>query len=254
MHNPRKQSAPGFLPRDTAYGRYIRQFTVQYYSNRSNTSKDGCMYKRNPHTVKPCRISIPHNSERKEYFLIPTSLWEDEVDLRPLQARGWIFQELMLALRILYLSEQQAYWQCRQLKACEVFPRGIPRYVTNKDVPSLQKLIQDRESYSNIGAAQGAWMKILVTYTNLSLSEPKDKLTALTGIIKRLEFVFSDQCIAGLWFSYLPQQLLWRSPRDITPNIMAEEKEKRSAYRALTWSWASTDRQMQLGPFDMHDS
>jgi hypothetical protein len=217
------------------------------------TSKDGCIYKRSLHTIKPCRINVrQRNGEQKELYLVPTSLWEDEVDFRPLQHRGWVFQELMLAPRILHLGLRQVYWQCHQLKACEVFPAGIPRYVTNKDVPSLVKLIDDRESHWNIAAAQIAWMKILVTYTSLKLSEPRDKLTALTGIIKRFELVFSDQCIAGLWYRYLPQQLLWRSPRDITSNTMAPEK--RPDYRAPTWSWASTDRQIQPGPFDMHDS
>jgi hypothetical protein len=216
------------------------------------TSKDGCMYQRHPNSVRPCRISLRRIDEQKEYYIIPTSLWEDEVDFRPLQDRGWVFQELMLAPRILHLSRRQIYWQCHQLKACEVFPGGIPRYVTSEEMPSLPKLIQDRESCSNIAAAQGAWKKILMTYTSLELSHSADKLNALLGVIKRLEVVFSDQCVAGLWSGYLPHQLLWRSSTNINRDIMT--LLERPSYRVPTWSWASTDRRMKSGSFHDHDS
>jgi len=216
----------------------------------ADVSKHGCMYERNPHTVKPCRISVQHQGRQKEYYLVPTTLWEDEVDLRPLQYRGWVFQELMLAPRLLHLSRRQIYWQCHQLKACEVFPSGIPHFMPRKDMPSLPKLVHDRESLSNMVAAQRAWEEILLTYTKLELSHPTDKICALLGVIKRLEVVLSDQCLAGLWSRYLPQQLLWRSPT--SSDIMANEGRKE--YRAPTWSWASTDRQIQSGPFNIPDS
>jgi len=215
----------------------------------ADISEAGCMYERNPYTVKPCRISIEHNGERKDSYLIPTSLWEEEVDFRPLQGRGWVFQELMLAPRILHLSRRQIYWQCHELKACEVFPGGIPLYVTRKDMPSLPKLIHDKGILSNIGVAQAAWEKILLTYTSLNLSLAEDKLNALMGVIKHMEVVLSDKCVAGLWSMHIPQQLLWRSP---SGNTMANEKRK--AFRAPTWSWASTDRQIQSGPFYVNDS
>lgn len=44
----------------------------------------------------------------------------------PLMKRAWVVQELLLAPRILHLTGTQLFWECYELNACEIYPRGLP--------------------------------------------------------------------------------------------------------------------------------
>ena len=46
--------------------------------------------------------------------------------------RAWALQERLLSHRLLYLCEEQLYWQCSSLKASSTFPRGLSSLVWEK--------------------------------------------------------------------------------------------------------------------------
>jgi hypothetical protein len=71
----------------------------------------------------------------------------------------------------------------------------------------------------------------------MALTNPDDKLVALSGIAKARAASFGDTYIAGMWRQELVHQLLWRT----NDNSI---KSRPVVYRAPSWSWASIERQV----------
>ncbi|KAF2248961.1 HET-domain-containing protein [Trematosphaeria pertusa] len=83
-----------------------------------------------------------------QYLLVDFVTWEAGVDWAPLNSRGWVVQERLLSARTLHFGEQQLFWECHELQACEVWPNGFPKEVdfeTNKVDESHHELVDDRQ-------------------------------------------------------------------------------------------------------------
>jgi len=53
-----------------------------------------------------------------------SNLWKDELESSPLLQRGWVFQERILAKRMLHFGQSQIIWECGELRASETLPKG----------------------------------------------------------------------------------------------------------------------------------
>jgi hypothetical protein len=89
-------------------------------------SSSSMFFDGNLKNMLPCSIELDIGGTRQHYQLFDGKLWEDEVTSAPLNYRGWVFQERMLARRVLHFGRRQLAWECRQLDAMEVFPNGLP--------------------------------------------------------------------------------------------------------------------------------
>jgi hypothetical protein len=69
------------------------------------------------------------------------------------------------------------------------------------------------------------------------MSDPNDKLIAISAISQRIGARVKLRYIAGLWDLETAAQLLWSS-RDAP-------KKRSEKYRAPSWSWASIDAQIE---------
>jgi hypothetical protein len=86
------------------------------------------------------------------------------------------------------------------------------------------------------------WYKIIADYTARSLSFPRDKLPAISGVAREISPFLPPppeldrpKYLAGLWCGpLLPLQLLW---------VPASKTKRCETYLAPSWSWASV-----LGP------
>jgi hypothetical protein len=76
------------------------------------------------------------------------------------------------------------------------------------------------------------WRYIVSDYTNMELTEQRDRLPAIAGVASQFEGLLGGRYLAGLWESALPGDLLWRMDRTA---------EYRQQYRAPSWSWASIE-------------
>jgi hypothetical protein len=76
-------------------------------------------------------------------------------------------------------------------------------------------------------------MKLLATYTGLKLTEGKDRLPALSGIVQNIMKLIGWKYFAGLWEPTLHFDLIWTTAGD--PNPRPE------GCLAPSWSWASID-------------
>lgn len=77
------------------------------------------------------------------------------------------------------------------------------------------------------------WMNIVELYTYRELSDELDRLPAISGIAQAWAQTSNDCYLAGLWKSHLPLGLLWSHEQPF-------RQDEFQAYRAPSWSWAST--------------
>lgn len=172
------------------------------------------------------------DTQPADYVLHEDILWKRHVLDAKLNSRGWVFQERLLAPRVLHFCRYQLFWECRELGACETSPEGISSRVSQGH--DMKKLWQIKASNAADFYLSFWYRQVLGHYTNMDLSVPSDKLIALSGIAKHIMPHTGDTYVAGMWRKSLGTHLFWitlTDPRTSRPQV----------YRAPTWSWASLD-------------
>ncbi|KAN0116743.1 HET domain containing protein [Hyaloscypha variabilis] len=177
----------------------------------------------------------------KSFYIVDPSFWEYRVMGAPLMKRAWVVQEQLLARRVLHFCQDQLYWECREKSACEAFPKQMPPCIMSggrfKDIAPKKEVIYrfpDLKGLENRWESRDkVWHRIIHHYSSAELTRKSDKEAALNGIVKMLEDVFDDTCVAGMWRKAVPFQLLWEIDKLST--------EPSEMYRAPSWSWLSID-------------
>lgn len=171
-----------------------------------------------------------------------------------LAARAWCLQERVLSRRILTFQEHHMSWTCALESHNDevVLPKpesllGAKNY--SSFLHTLQSVLdaspKDRKAATL--AANNAWYRLLSGYTRRSLTNPGDKLVAMSGIAEAMASATKDHYLAGLWRDSLPGGLLWipedSQPKDTSKIAPISEKAATlpETYRAPSWSWASLD-------------
>jgi hypothetical protein len=201
----------------------------------SSSSDGGCFRERNP-ILQDDTVSISDsNTYRRIYNRYAVS---DHFDGSPLLQRGWVVQERIMSRRFIHFGAEQVFWDCRELFASEVYPRGIPNVVAMKPsgitiklkIPSFH-LVED----SNKKRMHHFWLDIVAHYSGCGITMERDKLVAISGIAKRTKDVLEEEYHAGLWASKLPFDLSWfvRESGKVIPLP--------ASYQAPSWSWASVN-------------
>jgi hypothetical protein len=148
-------------------------------------------------------------------------------------------EEQLLARRALHFSQNEIFFECRELQASETFPAGLPPILGETDMDMEISIksnfaIFQMKPRQDIKEALGIWWHIVSIYTQCSLTYHKDKIIAISGIARDLKESFREsEYLAGLWDYNLPFQLLWtavgKRGGSTRPNV----------YVAPSWSWAS---------------
>ena len=169
--------------------------------------------------------------------------WYECVSQARLMDRGWVYQELSLAKRVVHFADQQLFWECNLFRASESQPRGrCPHghdYDGGGDHNRRKESLWGRYStaLSTRSDRQSHWRGIVGHYNQCRLTYATDKLPALSGLAecmaKLCGWEMTDY-LAGIWREGLPEALLWRAVR--RSNLTHS-----STYCAPSWSWASTD-------------
>ena len=77
------------------------------------------------------------------------------------------------------------------------------------------------------------WNTIVEHYSEKILTEESDRLIALYGVAQWIKQQHThDEYVAGMWKEHLLNQILWMTYKNL-------KKHRPTAYRALSWSWAS---------------
>jgi hypothetical protein len=176
-----------------------------------------------------------HNIGPSRVILIPSSRGHVE----PLVTRAWTLQETLLSRRILSYGSRQLRWYCG---LCGNHDGGVLGWDSpNWDsFQSLDERVSEhaRQPFeiSDILTTL-RWVEIVKQYTMRGMSEPSDKLIAISAVAQRLASRTEGRWgryYAGIWRERFFEQLLW--------SISEGEIAKRPVrYRAPSWSWAAID-------------
>ncbi|MCJ1282909.1 hypothetical protein MMC26_002235 [Xylographa opegraphella] len=194
----------------------------------------------------------PQTTYSDVHTFLDLELWKNGVEDAPLNSRGWVVQERVLAPRVLHFGFKQLYWECRALEACETFPNGFPNVLTGHPYkslhpfdPALQPVDPSASMLRWSGTTTTAfhvWDRVVAAYTSGALSRSTDKLVAISGIARELHPLMNSRYLAGLWEAQLPRQLLWVTARSpIGRKNSGTVGHQSIPYRAPSWSWAATD-------------
>ncbi|KAK8079274.1 hypothetical protein PG994_003081 [Apiospora phragmitis] len=151
-----------------------------------------------------------------EDLTIPSGYWTDEVQQGTLNKRAWVQQERLLSPRIIHFAHKHMIWDCAQLHAWELAPKGSWKAIEGSvGATSALKTGLSPLTHLDLG---DAWFSIIETYSRCKLTFKSDKLVAISGMAQILAARFGDQYLQGLWRTDLTAQLCWeaKGPREQT--------------------------------------
>ncbi|GKT49696.1 uncharacterized protein ColSpa_09877 [Colletotrichum spaethianum] len=158
----------------------------------------------------------------------------------PLTKRAWGFQERVLARRVLHFGSEQLGWECLEGFESEEgvrLPYRLPCVNPDPEVIAYidKKNKENQDLHHEMdrpASSLRVWPHLLSEYGPRELTNPADKLPAISGVAKTFSKILDDEYLAGLWRKSLIEDLCWQ-PLDCKPAS--------GGYRAPSWSWASVD-------------
>ncbi|KAJ4985659.1 hypothetical protein SVAN01_08834 [Stagonosporopsis vannaccii] len=154
--------------------------------------------------------------------------------VRPLEDRGWAFQERLLSHRVILFERQEIWWECHHSIACEC--SGIAddrRYTSGRKSHAYNKI----RASSSVQDLQRSWEQLVAEYKGKSLTKPSDIFPALQGLAKVMPSIMGSY-LAGHWSAALIHSLTWFNVFQVKrPPVQYE-------WRAPTWSWASSHQKI----------
>jgi hypothetical protein len=222
----------------------------------SSDSEGGLFRSRVPNLIQPQRLPLRWKARLGEdfqdgmYLIWPT--WRYNVDFAPLNKRGWVLQERVLAPRVIHFSNQ-IFWECPSTSACEIAPTGLPMMYCGGSklfyrtfMATLERFSDDHRDDCELQgrdlkeSARHTWWQLVSKYTECDLTNHNDILIAISGLAAIMEQALNDTYIAGLWCNTLFLDLLWSANGSITILLPSPPRSTRPRpLRAPTWSWAS---------------
>lgn len=228
----------------------------------NHSGDDGFLKERRLEVIEPFLIPDPESvSGSMTHVIGYDDFWCNSLLSNPLHNRAWVLQELQLSPRTIHFGEQ-IFWECREHKACEAYPTGIPEEFSNRRTKAWRQGEQvfnpksrvqlDRSEHSWQEArlfsqkeASEYWRTTVERYMECDLSYASDKLMAIQGLANKVHDTTGERYLAGLWDGPdLAESLLWYTPSRQQGNGQPSVKYPPGGLkgcRAPSWSWASLD-------------
>jgi len=194
-----------------------------------------------PHTQIPTGLF----SRRQIIHWPQHSESQPKVDHWALSKRAWTVQEELLSPRVVYYGPEEVIWQCNTSCKCQCGTIGdheFDKILYNPDASNgfLDKSLyasfinkdplSDLISRESLSSLDFLWHKIVVEYSSRQLTKEIDRLPALSGLSKQVQAA-GLALVAGVPPAYIHRWLMWRPSGVIA--------ERRPAFIAPSWSWAS---------------
>lgn len=203
---------------------------------------------RDPGALYPDDIDIRLNGRLIPHRVLDYRFWEKEVSHALINTRAWVFQERLLSPRVLHLGERQILWECENKDAAEIYPEDLPVDLSRSFKRFKGFTLDDAATAKASGDLRIYlyWAEIVKAYTACHLTFPSDRLIALSAVAKRMTGIHGDEYVAGMWRRYLERELIW------SVSVRHADRSPSSnwtppAYRAPSWSWASTEGNINPG-------
>ncbi|KAK0650749.1 heterokaryon incompatibility protein-domain-containing protein [Cercophora samala] len=256
-----QDSAVDWKTESSVMGKIYQHGRINIAASSSANSTGGLFFDRNPTLVKPFAL---YYHKDPHWYIFSRQV---DVDLarEPLNSRGWVFQERLLSRRTIHFTKHEIVWHCLE---CEASSDDFICRLTEEDEyyrhdgfddysdirPYIWLLTRRKEIDEEVmdktrSKLHDCWPELVRHYSACQLTRDQDKVAAILGLINQLEGPMQDSCLAGLWRSYMPGNLLWINQRErdsgiSPPNIDAQERAVQLI--APTWSWMSLNARANL--------
>ncbi|TGO57644.1 hypothetical protein BCON_0063g00010 [Botryotinia convoluta] len=207
----------------TVYGRS----SLNFAATAAPDGTIGCLFERDLSYTGPHKVEVKINHQKEIYNIVDMHLYRNNIANAALTRRAWAFQERILAPRTLHFAETQVFWECRSKQACETFPDTLPEAIC------AGPLYLSKHEFQS-------WSKIILVYTNCSLTNESDRLIAIGGVARQFQKKNGDKYFAGLWQARLKEQMCWYIDRYIT------KIPRENTWRAPSWSWAAVKQPVSI--------
>lgn len=197
---------------------------------------------------------------RRSYAHLPSPI-QNQLQVSPTLptlSRGWIYQERLLARRVLHFGPQELHWECMTESICQCRDTADNRDDdddrSSKHQPPSAASRKPEFSIDHWKRLESyqlsvAWHRLVENYTALNLSYERDIFPALSGIAQTFQTVKQSRYLAGLWQSSALLDLLWYPnppPFDFQQKNQQQQQQqlppwqhRPTPWRAPSWSWAS---------------
>lgn len=158
------------------------------------------------------------------------------IALSPIGARGWIFQELLLAQRVLYIYKGESVWQCHCLIETEYCGVSSTSNISlEPDIRGRTRAcsapIYDFNTLSRGGKSMHEWWRLMDDFLSRDFTKAEDTIPALAGLIDLWQTSTGDTSALGLWQNDLPIHMCWFS------DVQLSVSNRMSGYPS--WCWTS---------------
>ena len=176
-----------------------------------------------------------------------------------INSRGWTLQESLLSTRLLSYGTRGLRWSCLE----EAWSHGGPwgtkyeldmrlRWTDWRLKHHSSRIIKNEfeDGVRTRRTTMECWKVLVENYTQRRLTDPSDKLSALSGAAQRYQDILSrqqesTQYLAGLWLSDIIRQLLWMPAQNhvslVVPDRPLSNPIRYEELQAPSWSWTSLD-------------
>jgi hypothetical protein len=196
----------------------------------------------NPSPIPKCSVEIPFSVGGEEVgnvVLTPIqgiteeSYHYDPSTPEPINSRAWAFQETFLSCRRLIYSQYQLFWVCPAVWGRDGGRMSRSEYFSGLE---LTRQLLPSPTYED-------WLNVIHVYSKKELSDPLDKLSALSSIAAYFYRHLQSRYLAGLWdggFKYdrLIHGLCWYGGNYSMHN---HQVVRSPVWRAPSWSFLSMD-------------
>lgn len=175
----------------------------------------------------------------KIYFRKTTNHFRERIP--DIETRGWTFQEFSLPRRVLHFGPFDIEWRCANRLTCECSQLDC-ELIPQSSWHRHHFLAEVAEPVPHDSPSALRWWESVVHhYTERKLTDPSDKLPALSGLAQLRKESRSGMYLAGLWQDSLIHDLCWYHTLNYNVATSGGPGRRPVDYRAPSWSWASLD-------------
>jgi hypothetical protein len=144
--------------------------------------------------------------------------------------RGWTFQEEILSRRLMFFTEDEVYFQCRQGFVKSSFSEKTKQ----EDRGIVNPFVRTRKGGDALSSIFRTYTELVGQYTGRQLTHRGDVSNACKGIWSAMNKTFRWNFVSALPEEVFDLALLWRMfPRDLTAGQHGE------LWQGPSWCWTS---------------
>ncbi|SCO22620.1 uncharacterized protein FFE2_15391 [Fusarium fujikuroi] len=216
---------------------------------------DSGFFSRDP--VDEYRKEVTTDSGNQAFWYIRKRINHYREDIPCLETRGWTLQEFLLPPRVLHFGKFDIAWRCKTRITCEC--GHIDRQESMQSHWHRFHMTEEatKPPPNDWKGALKWWEQVVHAYTSRQLTNPADKLPALSGLAQQRKQVRGGVYLAGLWQDSLLHDLCWYHVSNYNMATSGGVGYRPPYYRAPSWSWAAVDTDSGCswwwtGPIGLH--